>query len=301
MSQPTILCVDDEERVLRSLRAVLRSGDYEIRTTTDPQEAIQIAEGDSVDVVISDQRMPGMQGVDVLREIREREPNAVRILLTGYSDNEAAIRAVNEGEIFRYLQKPWDPNELRSLIDEAVKISAQLRTSPQVSESETQQESSGEVLVLDEDDNTTDLVKRSVPQGVSVRTTEGIEEAFDILTSDSVDVLVTDAVVHGEDVSGVLSRLKQVAPHIQTIIVAERNDTNHLISLINQGRVARFLPKPVSQTLLQRGLQTSLTRAAQLRAMPELAVTEKTADGDEVAEGSLMQRVSGYMRRLAGA
>lgn len=300
MTNPTIVCVDDEERVLRSLRAVLRSGDYEIRATTDPKEAVQMVEDGQVDVVISDQRMPGMQGVDVLREIREREPNAVRILLTGYSDNDAAIRAVNEGEIFRYLQKPWDPNELRSLIQEAVKISATLRNNPQARESGPEQPS-GEVLVFDEDEDTTELVNRSVPENVAVRTTSRIEEAFDILTSEQVDVLVTDAIVEGEDVSGVLNRLKRAAPHIQAIIVAERNDTSHLISLINQGRVARFLPKPVSHTLLKRGLESTLGRAAQLRAMPELAVTEQAADDDEPAGGSLLGRVSGYMRRLAGA
>ena len=107
MSKPTLLLIDDEERILRSLRMLFFIG-YDVRTTTDPDEAIRILREEKVHVIVSDQRMPVMQGSELLRIARETSPATMRILLTGYSDLDASIASVNEGEVFRYLMKPWN-------------------------------------------------------------------------------------------------------------------------------------------------------------------------------------------------
>ena len=109
-----ILLVDDEARILRALKALFR--DYQTFETTNPLEAAALAKQHDVDVVICDQRMPEKTGVDVLRDIKETHPRALRILLTGYSDLKAVIGSVNEGEVFRFVHKPWDNTELRELV-----------------------------------------------------------------------------------------------------------------------------------------------------------------------------------------
>jgi len=124
-NKPTILLVDDEERILRSLKLLLRH-EYNIKTTTDGREAIDICSHQKIDVVISDQRMPIMSGVDVLKRIKEKSPSTIRILLTGYADLAAAIGSVNEGEIYRFLQKPWNGDEIRSVVASAVEVSKQM-------------------------------------------------------------------------------------------------------------------------------------------------------------------------------
>ncbi len=117
--KPKVLFVDDEKRVLNSMRALFRR-DYELHLTTDGEEAIRIAEAEVVDVIIADQRMPGLSGVEVLGEVRHRVPSAVRILLTGYADLDAIEGSINIGEVFRFLSKPCPPQQLRETLAEAV-------------------------------------------------------------------------------------------------------------------------------------------------------------------------------------
>ena len=88
--KPTLLLIDDEERILRSL-AMLFRGSYQVHATVDPHEAIALVERERVHVVVSDQRMPVMRGADLLREVRSRSPNSMRILLTGYSELDAVV------------------------------------------------------------------------------------------------------------------------------------------------------------------------------------------------------------------
>ena len=115
-----VLFVDDEARITRALRALFR--DLEVFVTNDPAEAPRIATEKDVDVVVCDQRMPGLTGVDCLREIRQLAPRAMRILLTGFSDLKAVLGSVNEGEVFRFVSKPWDNRELREIVTTAGRI-----------------------------------------------------------------------------------------------------------------------------------------------------------------------------------
>ncbi|HVV87053.1 MAG TPA: response regulator, partial [Kofleriaceae bacterium] len=114
-----LLIVDDEPELLESLTDLLRR-DAEVRTAVGGEAALELASRFHPQVVVSDMRMPGMDGAELLARIREREPDAVRILLTGYTDLEAALRAVNEGGVFRFLTKPCPPSTLRKALRDAV-------------------------------------------------------------------------------------------------------------------------------------------------------------------------------------
>lgn len=110
-----ILFVDDEKRVLNSMRGLFRR-DYELFLTTDGAEAVQLVAEHDIDVIVADQRMPGLSGVEVLGKIREMSPRTVRILLTGYADPEAIEGSINIGEVFRFLSKPCPPKLLRETL-----------------------------------------------------------------------------------------------------------------------------------------------------------------------------------------
>ena len=118
-SAAKLLFIDDEERVTTALRAMFRR-DYEVFVANSGPEAIELLRREAIDVIVSDQRMPEMTGVELLRQARELSPQAVRILLTGYADLAAIEHAINECEVFRYLMKPCPREQLRETIALAV-------------------------------------------------------------------------------------------------------------------------------------------------------------------------------------
>ena len=115
----TLLVVDDEVDVLDSLRHQFHRG-YRVLTSVSGRQAIEILQTNTVELILTDQRMPGMTGDQFLCEARRLKPDAIRMLFTGYADMQAVISAVNEGHIFRYIMKPWDSVELESIIRQGV-------------------------------------------------------------------------------------------------------------------------------------------------------------------------------------
>lgn len=117
--QPTLLLVDDEQNILSALRRLLRTEGYRILTANSGAEAIELLKAETVDVVMSDQRMPGMAGVDLLRIAKDMQPECVRIVLSGYTELQAVTSAINDGAIYKFLCKPWDDAHLKANIAEA--------------------------------------------------------------------------------------------------------------------------------------------------------------------------------------
>jgi len=119
--KPTILCVDDEIDNVEALERLFRSKYTVLKAVSGPQALKLLDQNpDSISVIITDQRMPEMTGVEFLEQSILLSPHSVRILLTGYSDMESIIEAVNSGQIYRYLNKPWDPMDLLSTVARAV-------------------------------------------------------------------------------------------------------------------------------------------------------------------------------------
>lgn len=116
-----VLYVDDEDNNLISFRAAFRR-DFTIYTAISAEEAHKILAANDIHVLITDQRMPGTLGTELLAKAVEDFPDQIRILLTGFSDIDALKDAINKGQIYRYLQKPWNYEDLKSTIEEAYKI-----------------------------------------------------------------------------------------------------------------------------------------------------------------------------------
>lgn len=115
----TILCVDDENDNVEAIERIFRRK-YNVLKATSGKEALEILQNNRVSLIISDQRMPNMTGVEFLSQSLRTHPDAVRILLTGYTDVESVIAAINSGQIYRYVTKPWDPRELEVAVDRAI-------------------------------------------------------------------------------------------------------------------------------------------------------------------------------------
>lgn len=108
----SILCVDDEPNIVAALRRLFRGSGYRVATATSGAEALSLLEQAPTDLIFSDMRMPGMDGTQLLAEVRSRWPDTTRILLTGYADIKSTIAAINSGEVYRYITKPWDDAEI---------------------------------------------------------------------------------------------------------------------------------------------------------------------------------------------
>ena len=122
-SSGAILCVDDEPSILSSLRRTLRRGTgYTVYTADSGRAGLDILEQHPVDVVVSDMRMPEMDGAEFLSNVSQRWPDTVRILLTGYADLRSTVDAVNDAGIFRYLHKPWEDIELKLALSQALEL-----------------------------------------------------------------------------------------------------------------------------------------------------------------------------------
>ncbi|MEW6234777.1 MAG: ATP-binding protein [Candidatus Omnitrophota bacterium] len=115
----TILCVDDEQHNLDALHRTLRK-EYEILTALSGEEGLRILETQPISLIISDQRMPAMTGVEFLEKSIELRPEIIRIILTGFTDVEDLIGAINTGRVYRYITKPWDPNDLKITVKRAL-------------------------------------------------------------------------------------------------------------------------------------------------------------------------------------
>ncbi|KDD68236.1 response regulator RpfG family c-di-GMP phosphodiesterase [Pseudomonas sp. BT76 TE3572] len=118
--KPKVLLVDDEESILNSLRRLLRGQPYELLLATSGAQALEIMEQHSIDLVMTDARMPNMDGATLLARIHQLYPTTTRILLTGYADMPTIIKAINEGQIHRYISKPWNDEEMLLTLRQAL-------------------------------------------------------------------------------------------------------------------------------------------------------------------------------------
>src|SRR4030095_14309959 len=120
-SKFSVLYVDDEEHNLVSFRATFRR-DYQVFTAKSAREGLQLLRENWIPIIITDQRMPELTGVQFLEKLLPEFPESIRMILTGFSDIQAIIEAINSGRIFRYITKPWDETELRMTIDNAINL-----------------------------------------------------------------------------------------------------------------------------------------------------------------------------------
>lgn len=119
-SRHSLLIVDDEDGVRNALRRTLRKDPYDLFFAASGPEALALLEAQPIDLIVSDHLMPGMTGLELLKTVRNLYPDVMRVILTGHADLETAIAAINQGEIYRFLTKPWDDVDLKVTLHLAI-------------------------------------------------------------------------------------------------------------------------------------------------------------------------------------
>ena len=315
-TKPCLLLVDDEERILRSL-AMLFRGQYDLRTTTDAHEALRIVERETVHVVVSDQKMPIMRGAELLRQIKEKSPSTMRLLLTGYSELDAVVASVNEGEIFRFLNKPWDAQELRTTVAQAADIAltsfaappeviAPFASAQAFAPSSTQPipvfvsaMASEQILVVDDDPEVARVIQEIAGPNQPVLWASSIDEAFARIAQDNIGVVIAEIEVGGERFTGALKALKRQHPEVVSMVITPFNDASTLIGLINEGQIFRLIPKPIRKRPFAMNIASARRQRLALKTAPK-AITERYAVQAAKAEEDvgIASRVMGLLSRL---
>ena len=259
-----VLFVDDDERILNGLRTLFRQ-DYNVMTASGGEAALEIVKRCGIHVVVSDQRMPGMMGVDLLRKVRSAAPNAVRLLLTGYADLASLVGSINEGEIFRFVKKPWENDELRRDVAEAVKAAvAKANAAPPVPAESPR--TAGSLLVIDPKEGLARGLERLLAGTAGVLQVRNASEAAKALQGQEIAAIVADL---GAGMDGLVALFKQVKakrPGVHTILLADEPDSELGIELINKAHIFRFLPKPVSAKDLRHQVAEALRRYSAYKA-----------------------------------
>ncbi|MDP2746822.1 response regulator [Pseudomonas sp.] len=297
MSEPIrILFVDDEERILRSLALQFRR-EYEVLTESDPRRALERLKSESVQIIVSDQRMPQMSGAELLAQAREIAPDTLRILLTGYSDLDAAVEALNSGGIFRYLTKHRDQQGMAFTLRQAAQIAARQLQAPKVLMAIPQVALN--VLLLDEDAPTLAVVAEfCVAGGHRLLRAASLSEAVALLNSQPIDLLVSDLQVAGEDTAPLLKSLAQAHPRLLSLVVTPFCDTQALLKLINEAQIFRYLPKPIRRGLFDKGLLAAAEQAQLWRAQPAQVVTRLAQQPREERDREKVGSLLGMLGRL---
>lgn len=303
--KPNIIFIDDEVRILRSLNSIFRRS-YNVFATTDPKEFLALIQQHHMHVIVSDQRMPKIRGTELLAKAKEISPYSMRILLTGYADVEAILDSVNEGEIYRYITKPWQADDLRETIHQATRLAYALEAEAnELGDSEVDAES-----VLDDDselENILALFKGEKNyQAISSRFAHkyhvlwanDLEKAAQVLEEYSIAVIISDVHFGDDDTVAVVNELKKVSPQTVSMIISSRQDANVLIDMINKGQIFRFLINPVSGYLLDKSVRHAIKKHHQLKESKAEQQRFTVDDMSEEAQSKQSSVMNGFISRL---
>lgn len=291
-----LLIVDDEERILTALKSRFRDR-YHVFTTTDGNKALDFLRRYPMHVIISDQRMPIMPGVELLRRSREISPRSVRILLTGYSDLAAIVGSINEGEVYRFISKPWDNDELQRVVAEAATIALELADTKPAPVGLPASMQAG-VLVIDRDDEVFRVARELIGGLCPVLYATDLDGALGLMQEREIAVVITDVEAEHEELTAMLKLLKDENPQILTIVITKTSDAEMIIELINQAQLFRFLNKPVNVGLLNKHIHTALERYLAFVQTPELTLEHQVRSIDQVRASAIGQRILDSTRTL---
>jgi response regulator RpfG family c-di-GMP phosphodiesterase/tRNA A-37 threonylcarbamoyl transferase component Bud32 len=293
--KPRVLFVDDEERVVNALRAIFRDG-YDVTVASSGDQALELVRTSRpFHVVVSDQRMPGMLGVELLRELKLAAPSTVRLLLTGYSDLAAIVGSVNDGEVFRFVSKPWNQEDLQTTIAEAVAIAIALEASPPPRA--TARPADDVVALVLDDPQMARATREMAGDLCRVVHAATLDDALHALSLNEVAVLLADLESQRVDNTVLFKLLKQEHPQTLVIVTTGASDSELIISLINEARIFRFVNKPMNLTLLQSHIVAALERYHSFKASPDWVKMQK-ARASAASESRLGRSILGKLRSI---
>ena len=277
VARKSLLFVDDEQRILRSLKALFRR-DYDVYVANSGKEAIDFLNGRRVDVVVSDQRMPEMLGHELLSQVRQMQPHAIRMLLTGYMDKSAIIDTINDGEIYRFISKPWNINEIKELVAEAAlaadadyidEVIPMRQKDASVKEQLTRLKGNiPAVLIMGSNQETRNQIRATGKENdFKIYSSSTIREAVETLNlRANIGVAILSIDHHTqEEVVNALAMMRGARPDLCSIVLADMMDSQTAVDLINHSKVFRYLPQPMDDHSLEKTLVDGMLRHNKLK------------------------------------
>lgn len=298
IKQARLLIIDDDERILAALKSIFRQR-YHVFTTTDGNKALDFITRYHMHVIISDQRMPIMLGVELLRRSREISPRSVRILLTGYSDLAAIVGSVNDGEVYRFISKPWDNQALQSVVAEASTIGLELADTKAAAVALPNKIKAG-ILVIDIDKEIFNVVRELIGDLCPVYYAQDAESALGMLSKHEIAVVIADVESRLEELTVMLKLLKQKYPQILSIIATNAKDADLAIDLINQAQVFRILHKPINVATLKAQVHAALQRFLMYQQTPQLVQAHKVETPEKVHTSRFAKNILKGLEMLRG-
>ena len=289
--RPRLLFVDDEPRVLNAMRAVFKSG-YDVTLAEGAAQALEQMKLGHFDVIVSDQRMPGMSGVEFLRLVRKLSPTSVRILLTGYSDAEAVVAAVNEVEVDRFMKKPWDNATLKRMVNEAVDVAVSLRAADAARRGAVVRHNAPAVatrvagakdrlVVVDPDPQVHAQIEAEFSGLYQVLHATSLLECLALMKDQPFNVLICALDMDSQANRVFLMQLKQEHPEVIVITLSENVDSQRMIELINRARIFRVMRHSWGFQALVRALYAAFDLVRRQRAEPLLLRRQRPERPDE--------------------
>lgn len=278
-TRPKVLCVDDEPALLRSLRWLLRS-EFEVVVSSDPVQALTLLDADCFDVVVSDQRMPGMTGTEFLHKAMRKAPQTTRLLLTGYADFSAVVAALNDGNVFRYINKPWDNAKLIHAVQEGARLSRMNRPEWgdfQDTPVQTQTDRSTgheEVLLVHADAS----LKRSCTTACNgmaqLLVADDPADALTLLAQRDIAVVMVCPRPEAGSLMPLVQAFRRCKPRLAVAVCSDRQDIATLQTMINDNLIHHFVALPAEVDRLRQCVAAALQRhrdqLARSRRLPSL-------------------------------
>jgi len=286
-NKKNILFVDDEERIIIALKLLFRRDrNINVFTTTNQAEAIDFVKNNQIHVVVSDMRMPGMNGAELLSHVKKISPNTLRILLTGYSEMDNIIKSINTGQVYRFLQKPWDNEDIKAKIETAIQIATSLWDNNICSEPESQKAistinkatesaslapSSQSVLFIGNKNSTIFKTLTTHFDNIKIYHSSNAQKAVVAISKyENVMTVVVHTETYYHDVVTLLKILKGEFPMLVSVIVTNESDSELAISLVNEAQVFRYLVEPVNNNQLCSDVTQALNYSKTLSNSPIL-------------------------------
>ena len=298
IKQARLLLVDDEERILSALKSLFRQR-YHVFTTTDGNKALDFMGKYHVHVIISDQRMPIMPGVELLRRSQGISPTSVRILLTGYSDLASIVGSINDGEVYRFISKPWDNTDLQTIVAEAATIGLQLADTKTPAAALPKKMAAG-VLVIDRDEEIYRVARELLGGLCPVVYAADADAAVAVMQAQEIAVVITDVEAGQGQLTEMLKLLKRENPQILTMVATSASDAELVIELINEAQIFRFLNRPVNVKLLKGHLNAALQRYLTYKQVPDLVKAHTVQPAIASPNSSFGQRIRDGIKALRG-
>jgi len=306
--QYTILLVDDEPRITSALKAIFRR-DYQVLIANSGRDALSMLEEHSVDVLISDQRMPEMTGSELLATVSRTHPQVMRVLLTGFMDRQAIVDSINEGEVYRFINKPWDNTQIGEIVAEAAAAS-ELPVGTLFLGDGTIVEGGADdafvtatkgkaILMLEKNQEVRTQIRRFCSEReIMIYSTQNVEQAVSAATSrDNVGVVIIELSGEvAEQTIQTINLLKQARPELVTIALTQEYDAQVAVDLINQGQVFKYLAKPIDVDNLYAAIDTAFRRYLYLKDNQQLQQRYKV----EKPKGRIVASLQGLFGRLIG-